>query len=148
MNALYFEDFVVDSVYETPGRTITEADVMQFAALTGDWNQIHTNEEYGKAGPYKRRIAHGLLGMAYIEGLKYRLGHFEGTAIASLGWTIDFPKPIFIGDTIRVRVKIASKRETKKPDRGIVVEAVQVLNQKDEVVTAGTHTVMMKRKGR
>lgn len=147
MNALFYEDFEIGAVYETPGRTITEADVMQFAALTGDWNQIHTNEEYCKDGPFKTRIAHGLLGMAYIEGLKYRLGHFEGTAIASLSWTIEFPKPILIGDTIRVRVKIASKRETRKPDRGILVEEVQVINQRDEVVTEGTHKVMMKRKG-
>jgi acyl dehydratase len=146
MDALFYEDFVVGTVYETPGRTITEADVLQFAAFTGDWNQIHTNEEYCKNGPFGHRIAHGLMGMAYIEGMKYRLGHFEGTAIASLGWTIDFPKPILIGDTIRVKVKIASKRETKKPDRGILVEEVQVVNQRDEVVTEGTHTVMMKRK--
>ena len=147
MNALYYEDFEVGAEYVTPGRTITESDIVQFAALTGDWNQIHTNEEYCKNTPYKHRIAHGVLGMSLIEGMKYRLGHFEGTAIASLGWKIDFPKPIFIGDTIRVKVKIASKRETKKPDRGILVEEVQILNQRDEVVTEGEQSVMMKRKG-
>ena len=147
MNALYYEDFEVGAEYETPGRTITEADILQFAALTGDWNQIHTNEEYCKDGPFKTRIAHGLMGMAYIEGLKYRLGHFEGTAIASLGWKINFPKPIQIGDTIRVKVKIASKRETSKGDRGIIIEDVQVLNQRNEVVTEGEHSVLMKRKG-
>ena len=146
MSAFYYEDFEVGAEFETPGRTITETDVVQFAALTGDWNQIHTDEEFCRKTPYKRRLAHGLLGVALIEGLKFRPGHLEGTAIASLGWTINFFKPIFIGDTIRVKVKIASKRETKKSDRGILVEAVQIVNQRDEVVTEGEHTVLVKRK--
>ena len=147
MSALYYEDFEVGAEYETPGRTITESDIVQFAALTGDWNQIHTDEEYCKHTFYGQRIAHGMLGMSYIEGMKFRLGHLDGTGIASLGWSVKFPKPIFIGDTIRVRVKIASKRETKKPDRGILVEEVQIVNQRDEVVTEAEHTVMVKRRG-
>lgn len=147
MSALYYEDFEVGAEYETPGRTITESDIVQFAALTGDWNPVHTDEEYCKHTFYGQRIAHGMLGMSYIEGMKFRLGHFDGTAIASLGWSVTFPKPIFIGDTIRVKVKIASKRETKKPDRGILVEEVQIVNQRDEVVTEAEHTVMVKRRG-
>ena len=144
---LHFEEFEIGRVLITAARTITESDIVQFAALTGDWNQIHTNEEYCKNTPFKHRIAHGLMGMAYIEGMKYRLGHFEGTAIASLGWTIEFPRPIYIGDTIRVTVNIASKRETKKADRAILVEEVAIVNQRDAVVPQGTHTVMMKRTG-
>jgi acyl dehydratase len=146
MAGLYYEDFVVGGEHQTPGRTITESDIVQFAALTGDWNPVHTDEESGKRGPYGTRIAHGLFGLSLIEGLKFRLGHFDGTAIASLSWNIRFALPIKIGDTLHVRVKIASKRETKKRDRGIVVEFTQLCNQRGEVVTEGEHVVMVVRK--
>lgn len=146
MAGMYFEDFQVGAESETNGRTISESDIVQFAALTGDWNPIHTDEEYCKNSPYRTRIAHGLFGLALMEGMKFRLGHFDGTAIASLGWDIKFAKPILIGDTLHVKVRIASKRETKKPDRGILVEAVQLINQRKEIVTEGEHVVMMRRR--
>ena len=144
----YFEDFVIGEEFESPGRTITEADVMMFAGLSGDYNQVHTDEEYCKKHSiYQARIAHGLFGLALVEGLKSRVGLFEGTAIASLEWTWRFKKPLLIGDTIKVRWKIARKRDTKKPDRGIIWEEVQLLNQRAEVVAEGEHTVMIQRKG-
>lgn len=146
MAGMFFEEFEVGAEFKSPARTITETDLVQFAALTGDWNPIHTDEEYCKATPYGSRIAHGLFGLALIEGLKFRLGHFDGTAIASLGWNIKFSLPIRIGDTLHVKVRIASKRETKKADRGVLVESVQLVNQRREVVTEGEHTVMMRRR--
>ena len=146
MRGMYLEDFEVGAEYITPGRTITETDLVQFAALTGDWNQIHTDEEFAKSTIYGTRIVHGLFGLSLMEGMKFRLGHFEGTAIASLGWEVKFVKALLVGDTVRVRVKIHSKRNTKKEDRGILVEDVALLNQRDEVVTEATHTVMMRRR--
>jgi acyl dehydratase len=142
----YYEEFVIGEEFESPGRTITETDVLMFAGLSGDYNQIHTDEEYCKqTSIYQTRIAHGLLGLALVEGLKFRVGLFEGTAIASLEWTWRFKAPLLIGDTVRARWKIIKKRDTKKPDRGIIWEHVELINQKDECVAEGEHVVMMQR---
>ena len=110
----YYEDLQVGEEYESPARTITEADIVNFAALSGDWSPVHCDEEYCKKTPYKTRIAHGLLGLAIAEGLKFRLPEFTNARyVASLYWNYKFTGPILIGDTIRVRVRIQSKRETK-----------------------------------
>jgi acyl dehydratase len=146
--ARFYEDLEVGEEHESPARTITEADIVNFSAISGDWSPVHTDEEYCKQTPYKTRIAHGLLGLAAVEGLKQRIPAFaEVRYMASLYWNYKFTGPILIGDTIRIRVKIASKRETKKPDRGIVVEYVTMLNQRDEVVQEGEHGLMALRKG-
>jgi len=143
----YYEDLQVGEEYESPARTITEADIVNFAALSGDWSPVHCDEEYCKKTPYKTRIAHGLLGLAIAEGLKFRLPEFTNARyVASLYWNYKFTGPILIGDTVRVRVRIQSKRETKKPDRGIVVEYVTMLNQRDEVVQEGEHGLMVWRR--
>jgi len=143
----YYEDLQVGEEYESPARTITEADIVNFAALSGDWSPVHCDEEYCKKTPYKTRIAHGLLGLAIAEGLKFRLPEFTNARyVASLYWNYKFTGPILIGDTIRVRVRIQSKRETRKPDRGIVVEYVTMLNQRDEVVQEGEHGLMVWRR--
>jgi acyl dehydratase len=143
----YYEDLEVGEEYESPARTITEADIVSFSAISGDWSPVHTDEEYCKRTPYKTRIAHGLLGLAAVEGLKQRIAAFADVRyMASLYWNYKFTGPILIGDTIRIRVKIASKRETKKPDRGIVVEYVTMLNQRGEVVQEGEHGLMVLRK--
>lgn len=143
---LYFEEFTVGDEFTTPGRTITETDVVSFAALSGDYNQIHTDAEFAREhSTFGTRVAHGLLGLAIVEGLKARTGICENTAIASLEWSWRFTKPIHIGDTIHVRITITEKRETSKQDRGIVKERVVLLNQRDEVVSEGDHVMMMMR---
>ncbi|HSB70309.1 MAG TPA: MaoC/PaaZ C-terminal domain-containing protein [Candidatus Methylomirabilis sp.] len=143
----YYEDLEVGAEHESPARTITETDIVNFSALSGDWSPVHTDEEYCKQSPYKTRIAHGLLGLAVVEGLKQRIPAFTDVRyMASLYWNYKFSGPILIGDTIRVRIRIESKRETKKPDRGIVVEHVTMLNQRGEVVQEGEHGLMVLRK--
>jgi acyl dehydratase len=143
----YYEDMQVGEEHESTARTITEADVVAFAGISGDWSPVHCDEEYCKGTPYRTRIAHGLLGLAVAEGLKLRLTAFSGARyVASLYWNYRFTGPILLGDTIRVRVRIQSKRETKRPDRGIVVEYVTMLNQRGEVVQEGEHGLMMWRK--
>ncbi len=144
MGPMFYEDYEVGAEFQTTARTISEADILQFAALTGDWNRVHTDAEFCKQTEYGQRIAHGLFGLSLMEGLKYRMGHFDGSAIASLGWNVKFSKAIFIGDTLHVKVRIASKRETKKPGRGILSEDVELINQKGEVVTAAEHVVMLR----
>ena len=144
----YYEDLEVGEEHESPGRTITEADIVNFSALSGDWSSVHCDEEFCKGTPFKTRIAHGLLGLAVVEGLKQRIPAFaEVRYMASLYWNYKFTGPILIGDTIRVRVKIASKRETRKPDRGIVAEHITMVNQRGEVVQEGEHGLMALRRG-
>jgi len=146
MNALYYEDFAVGAEYVTRARTVTECDVVLFAGLSGDFNALHTDEEFGKQVGFGGRIAHGLLGLAIASGLLNQLGLTEGTAIAFLGLTWNFKGPIRMGDTIKVRVRVSDKRETSKPDRGIVRTVDSVVNQRGEVVQEGELVVLVKRR--
>ncbi|HUV06789.1 MAG TPA: MaoC/PaaZ C-terminal domain-containing protein [Spirochaetia bacterium] len=143
----YFEDYLIDEEYVSPGRTVTETDLVLYTGLSGDYNEVHTNEEYCKGvSVYKRRVMHGLFALTLVEGLKSRVGLFEGTSLASLEWRWRFLLPLFIGDTVKVRWKITHKKETSKKDRGIITEFVQLLNQNEEVLGEGEHLVLMQRR--
>jgi acyl dehydratase len=142
---LHFEEFEVGAAYTSPGRTVTETDVVTFAALSGDYNQLHTDAEFAKSTFFGARIAHGLLGLSMASGLGSRMGFLEGTALAFLGLTWKFSKPIFIGDTIALQAKVAKKRAVSG-EAGIVVFDCALLNQRDEVTQQGEWTVMVKRK--
>ena len=145
---LWFEDFVIGEERLSPGRTITEGDLMNFAGLTGDYSQVHTDEEFCKKTEFGTRIAHGLLGLAIAQGLCWRTNYTQGTGVASLAWNKwRFSKPIFIGDTIRVRWRLTEKRESKsKPGMGIVSELVELVNQRGEVVQDGEHVTMVRKR--
>lgn len=145
-NARYYEDLSIGESWVTPARTITEADVTLFSALSGDWNPIHSNEEFAKTTIFGGRLLHGPAGFAIATGLEGRLGLKEGTAIAFLGMTWDIKTPIRIGDTLRVTQRVTNKRETKKPDQGIVFFHVAIVNQRDEVAQEGEWKVMFFRK--
>jgi len=147
MEALYFEDFEMGREYVTRSRTITEADVVAFAGLSGDFNPLHTDEEFAKRSMFGARIAHGLLGLSIASGLINQTGIGEGTVIAFLGMTWTFKGALRLGDTITVRQRVADRRETSKKDRGILRMAVSVINQHGEVVQEGEHTLMIKRRG-
>ena len=142
---MYFEEFEEGQTITSAGRTVTETDVVAFAALTGDWNTIHTDAEYAAGQPFGQRVAHGLLGMCIAEGLTDRLGVMEGTALAfrEIGaWK--FSLPIFIGDTLRVRATVAETRPMRRLGGGLVTFKVEILNQKDEVTQRGTWSVLVK----
>ncbi len=144
---LYFEDFQVGERFTTPARTVTEADLVNFAGVSGDYNPIHTDAEFAKTTPFGQRIAHGLLVLAMLTGLRQRTGQFEGTLIAWLEIrSYRFLKPVFIGDTIHGETEILEKRETSKPDRGLLVQRVRVLNQKGEVVQEGEFVTLVRRR--
>jgi acyl dehydratase len=145
-NARYYEGFSIGDTWVSPRRTITEADVVMFAAMTGDHNPIHTDEEFAKTTIFGGRLLHGPAGFAIATGLESRLGIKEGTAIAFLGMTWDMKGPIKIGDTIHVRQEVTSMRETKKPTTGIVNFHVALVNQRNEVVQEGEWKVMFTRK--
>lgn len=136
--AMYLEDFKVGQVIETPARTITEADVVAFAGLSGDYNPLHTDAEFCAKTPFKQRIAHGMLGMSIMTGLTARTGMLDGSALAFLGiedWK--FLKPVFFGDTIRVRITVADVRTASKPGTGVLKRKVEIVNQRDEVAQSG-----------
>ena len=149
--AKYYEDFQVGQEWTSPTRTITEADVTAFAMLSGDWDEIHTSEEFCRqASAYKTRIAHGMLGLALVEGLKKRIPAFADTRyVASLEWNWKFTGPILLGDTVHVKIRVNKMRESKsKADRAIIWEGGQVINQRGEVVQEGEHSLMIWRRPR
>jgi acyl dehydratase len=146
MKKTYFEDYAIGDEFITPGRTVTEADVVMFAALTGDYNRVHTDAEYMKDSIFGERIAHGMLGLSLVNGLKYRTDYDSDGVMAFLGLTWTFSGPIRFGDTIHAVIRITSKRETSKPDRGILVQAIQVFNQHGQIVQEGEFTSMLKRR--
>lgn len=145
MQGRFFEDFAVGETFTTRARTITEADIVAFAGLSGDYNPLHTDEEFARGTPFGRRIAHGLLGLSVQSGLSQALGVTEGTTLAFLGLTWDFKAPIFIGDTIHVVQTVREMRETRRPERGIIVFGCRVVNQRGEDVQTGTKTLMIRR---
>ena len=147
MAGLFFEDFEVGEEIVTRGVTVTEAHVVAFAGLSGDFNPLHTDETAAAKTPFGTRIAHGQLGMILAAGLINQTGLHEGTTLALLGYRDwRFLKPIRFGDTIRVRVVIEEKREASKPDRGLLMRQVEILNQSDEVVQAGHSDLLVRRR--
>jgi acyl dehydratase len=140
----YLEDLAAGQTFVTPGRTITEADVVSFAAWTNDNNQVHTDAEFAKGTRYGQRIVHGMLGASLCLGLIARTGVFEGSAVALLGidgWR--FTAPVFIGDTVTCAVEILSTRLTSSGRTGIVERQVTLRNQRGEVVQQGRMDLMV-----
>ena len=147
MSGKYFDDWTESEEFSTPTRTITETDVVMFAALSGDYNELHTSAEATKQNQFGQRIAHGLLVLSISHGLLFRTGYLDQTAIAFLSvndWK--FQAPIFFGDTIHIEFKVSEKKESRsKPDRGVVTLYLEVLNQEDVVVQSGYKSIMIKR---
>lgn len=141
---LFFEEFEIGDSVESAGRTITEADIVQFAMLSGDWNQIHTDAEYSKQQMTGERIAHGLLVLSAATGLATRLGFMEDTVMAFMGLEWEFRQVVKIGDTIRVRATVADKKLVKRLGGGFVWLKVEVLNQRDQKVQRGKWKVLVK----
>jgi len=140
----YFEEFEIGDEIETPARTITETDVVLFAGLSGDYNQIHTDAEFARETLYGERVAHGLLGLSVATGLASRMGFVEGTAQAFTALEWKFRGPIKIGDTIRVRAEVRRKKEMARLGGGFVVFDMAILNQRDETVQKGSWTILVR----
>jgi len=141
---MYFEEFEPGQRVTSPGRTITESDIVAFAGLTGDYNQIHTDEEYSKKAGFGKRVAHGLLGLSIASGLAVRTGILEETVMAFReinDWK--FVKPIFIGDTIHVEMQVIETKALRRLGGGSVVIELKVINQNDEPVMKGTWNTLV-----
>jgi len=141
-----FEDFAIGDTGTSVGRTVTETDIVNFAALSGDWNQIHTDVEYAAGTMYKERIAHGLLVLSIASGLAVRMGFMEGTVQAFMGLDWQFRGPTKIGDTVRVHAEVTELKPMPRLNGGLVTFRMQILNQRDEIVHRGTWSVLMKSK--
>jgi len=141
---LYFEEFHVGQKLITEKRTITEGDILQFAALTGDDNRIHTDPEFSKTTQFGRQIAHGLLGLSFALGLVWKTGTLDGTVMAFREvneWK--FVKPVFIGDSIYAEMVTRETKALPRIGGGSVTAVVEVKNQNDEVCHRGQWTVLM-----
>jgi 3-hydroxybutyryl-CoA dehydratase len=140
---LYFEEFEVGLELETRGRTITETDIVSFAGVSGDFNPMHTDAAYAAGTPFGQRVAHGLLGLSIASGLSYQMGFLEGTVLAFTGLDWKFREPIFIGDTIRVQVKVTKLRAMRAAGGGFVTFEVKAVNQDNKVTQKGEWTVLV-----
>jgi acyl dehydratase len=145
MGPLFLEEFKVGMAFETPGRTVTETDVVNFAALSGDYNPLHTDEEFAKKGRFGRRIAHGVLTLAILTGLWDRIGMIAGSVEAFYGIDgLKFTRPVFFGDTIHARIKVVDKQE--RENSGMVTLSNEVLNQGGETVLVCDAKLIIRRK--
>ena len=143
---LYFEEFAIGDSVTSAARTVTEADMVGFAALSGDWNAIHTDKEYAATQMFGERIAHGLLGLSIASGLAVQLGFIQGTVIAFMGVDWKFRAHIKIGDTIHITATVAETKAIPRLGGGIVTFNVELLNQRGEVAQRGTWGMLVKSK--
>ena len=142
----YWDDAVVGAECVSPPYHVTEARVLAYADLTGDHTPVHTDEAYARTTPFGTRVAHGLFGLSIADGLKTR-SDLRFVPGMSLGWEWSFVAPIKLGDTVRVKFRVGSKRESKsKPGWGIVILPSELINQRGEVVQKGEHRLMIPRR--
>ncbi len=121
--------------------------IVQYAGASGDYNPLHTDEEYCKQTQFGTRVAHGVLTYLFASGLLFQLHLYDDTLIAFLGFDkLRFTKPVKIGDTIHAKIRVTAKRETSRPDRGIVQRELLVYNQRDELVLEADQSFLIKRR--
>jgi acyl dehydratase len=143
---LYFDDVAIGQEWESPGRTLTEADIVNFAGLSGDFNPIHMDHEFAKSTPFRRPIAHGLLGIALGSGLGINSPPMRTLAFMTIKeW--HFREPIFVGDTIRIRSKVLEKEARSRGRRGVITWQRQIVNQEGRVVQEGATVTMVEGRG-
>lgn len=142
-SGLYFEDIELGQKMITRGRTITEADLVAFAGLTGDYNPMHTDAEYMKGTAFGQRIAHGMLSLSYAVGQAYQLGFMERTVVAFRGLDMKFSLPVYIGDTLHVELSVTEKKEARRMGGGMVTLDVKIINQDGKTVQSGTWMVLI-----
>ncbi len=141
---MYFEEFSAGQTVVTMGRTITESDVVAFAGLSGDFNQIHTDAAFAQSTPYGQRIAHGLCVLSIASGLAVQTGIMEGTVLAFreiVEWK--FSQPVFFGDTIHVVMEVLDTKPLPRLSAGAVTLSLEVFSQDDKAVQKGKWSVLI-----
>jgi len=142
---LRFEEIEVGMSWETGGIQVTEGHILAFAGLSGDFYDIHMDDEYARNLGYPGRIAHGLLGLAMADGLKNR-AQMQLAAIVSLGWRWRFTGPIFVGDRIQASIGVTACRPTRHADRGLVTLGFALRTQRGDTVQEGENDMMIHRR--
>ena len=140
----FWEDMPVGTRWVSQRRTLTEADVVAFAGLSGDFNPLHVDETFAATGPFGRRVVHGLLVLAVATGLRQQMGVFYGVvrAFAEIkSWT--FRRPVFIGETVTTVTTVVESRPTSRPEQGVVEQRVDVVNQDGEIVQTGVFVTLI-----
>lgn len=146
---IYWDDLNDGDEFHTVGRTVTESDVVSFAGLSGDYNQLHTDAHFAAETPYGERIAHGLLVLAITSGLSTRQRQYQAMApsiMGLLGLQCKWPGHTRIGDTISITIRVQSKKETSKPDRGVVVLERIAADQDGRIVMESEWTLLLRRR--
>lgn len=141
---LYFEDLEIGQAMATKGRTITEADIVNFAGLSGDYNPLHTDAKFAAETEFGQRVAHGALGFSVATGLSYQLGFLEGTVMAFLELTWKYSAPIYIGDTLHCELTIKDLKPMRRLGGGKVTLEVRVLNQEGKIVQRGDWVLLVR----
>jgi acyl dehydratase len=145
-DAVHYEGFRAGDRYRTLGRTVSDYEILSFATLAGFTEPLFMDLEYiQRESVFKTRVAPGVLTFAIAEGLALQTGMFHGTGLALMHYDVRVVAPVLAGDTVHVEIEVADKRETKKPDRGIVTFRHRVVNQRGEPVMEATVTRMIKR---
>ena len=144
MTTLYLDDFKVGQSFESGGRTITETDLTFFSMLSGDWNPIHADAPYAKTTRFGQRIVHGTLGIAMCTGMLHELGIFHQSVIAMLGFREwNFLAPLFVNDTVRLKLSITSVEPGKSGNSGKVGRRFDLINQNGDIVQTGLSDVLV-----
>ena len=141
---MYFSEFEIGHRIVTSARTITETDIVQFAGLSGDFNQIHTDAVYAAGSVFGRRVAHGLLVLSIVSGLAVQSGFMEGTIMAFRevdSWK--FSRPVYIGDTIHTVLEVTEVKALPRLGGGAITLKLTVHNQDGESVQSGTWTALI-----
>lgn len=142
---IWYEDFTPGTVLTSPVRVITFDDIDRWAALTGERHPVHMDDDFARAAGFRGRIAHGLFGLALIEGLKAELGCFEQSVTASLSWdNVRFHAPLYPGDQVHLRLELVEKRPTSKPGRGLATERGVLVRADGTEVTSGDHVIFLR----
>ena len=139
----YFEEFKIGDEVICPGRTVTEADIVNFACLSGDYNQIHTDAHFAAGTPYGQRIAHGLLVLSIATGQAAQQGFIEGTVIAFRELEWKFSRPVFIGDTVHLETTVSELKPYPRLGGGSVILKASVVNQDGQVVARGVWNALI-----
>ena len=140
---LHFEDIEVGGQWRSPGRTVTEADIVNFAGMTGDYNSLHVDHEFARGTFFGKPIAHGLLGLAWVAGLGSNSPLMLTDAfVRIIEW--QFLKPLFAGDTVHVETEVMAVSPSGRR-RGLVTWRRRLVNQAGDVVQEGTFETLVRR---
>ena len=143
---LYFDDVEVGQEWESLGRTVTEADIVNFAGLSGDFNPIHIDHHFAASTPFRRPIAHGLLVFSIASGLGLHCPPMRTLAFLGIrDW--EFKEPVFIGDTVRGRARVLQKEVRGRGRRGVITWQRQIVNQDDKLVQQGVILTLVEGRG-